>query len=443
MGLADCRTSCMQTPLDIERLGINGEGVAHLDGYTIFVDAALPQEKIVAKIVEKRKTFARAIPLQIVSSSPHRQVPPCPVFGKCGGCQLMHLSYSQQLVFKRQKVVDALERIGKIPSPPVSPCTPSPSPLAYRNKIQLPVDADFNMGLYAKNSHDLVLIDRCYIHCDLGEAAFQTVRLILKKGRRFPLRSLLIKTSIYTREILVVLVTCEPASSFLKEIAHKILEALPEIKGVVHNFNPTEGNTVLGGTFSLLAGKESIEEQLGSLKFKVSSSSFFQVNPPLALKLYQKAIELADLQGTETVLDAYCGVGTLSLHIAQKAGHVIGVEVNPDAIADAYKNRDDNHLSNLSFHCAPVETFILSHQEPIDVVFLNPPRKGCDPEVLTALGKIKPSRVIYISCDPATLSRDLFLLQKSGYHIKSVHPFDMFPQTAHVETVACLHLSSN
>ncbi len=414
--------------IKIQRLGIDGEGVGSLEGFTIFVEGALPTETAEIEITERRKTFGRAKLLQILSSSSHRVDPPCPLFGKCGGCQLMHLSYPQQLIAKQTRVQDALIRIGKLDAA-VSPCIPSPQPLAYRNKIQLPVSPQGKLGLYAKNSHDLVEIDKCYIHCGLGEKVFQSLRPLMTAD----VRHVLIKTAVHTNQVLIILVTKDAALQ--TALAEKIMAAMPEIKGVVQNIQPDPTNTVLSKNYHLLAGQGHIEEILCGLTFKVSPASFFQVNPAQAQKLYQKTLEFAALTGAETVLDAYCGVGTLSLLLAQKAQHVIGVECVPEAIADAKENAQKNNIANVTFHAMAAEKLSLPS---LDVAVLNPPRKGCDKEFLLRLAELAPERIVYISCDPATLARDLSVLHERGYQIKEVQPFDMFPQTAHVETLVQL-----
>ncbi len=416
------------TNIQIQRLGIDGEGVGSLEGFTIFVDGALPTETAQIEITDRRKTFGRAKFLQLLSPSPHRVKPPCPLFGQCGGCQLMHLSYPQQLLAKQTRVQDALRRIGKLDAT-VSPCIPSPQPLAYRNKIQLPVSPQGKLGLYAKNSHDLVEIDQCYIHCPLGEKVFQSLRPLVTPD----LRHVVIKTAVHTNQVLIILVTQTP--TLLTSLAHQMMQAMPEIKGVVQNIQPDSTNTVLSKNYHLLAGQDHIEETLCGLTFKVSPASFFQVNPVQAEHLYQKTLEFAALMGTETVLDAYCGVGTLSLLLAQKAQHVIGVECVPEAIADAKENAQKNNISNVTFHAMVAEKLTLPS---LDVVVLNPPRKGCDKEFLLRIAALAPRRIVYISCDPATLARDLSILHEKGYQIVQVQPFDMFPQTAHVETLVQL-----
>lgn len=432
-------------------LGSSGEGVGYLDGFTIFVDGALPGEKIEAQIVHAKKRYGSARLLSILEPSPDRVEPSCPLFGQCGGCQLMHLSYKKQLEVKREKVVEALARIGKISDCHVAPCIASPSPYFYRNKIQMPVREGKNgmqIGLYARSSHDLVEVESCFIHNSLGNEIYSKVKEILyhfsidpydpvtKKGE---LRHLLIKSAAHTEEVLVVLVTNQTKSPLLSRIAKAIIEASPHVKGVVHNFHNGADNVILGDVYEILEGEGFIRDRLCGLEFSVSPASFFQVNPSQAEFLYAKALEYADLKGDETVLDAYCGVGTLSLIFAKKAKRVIGVEWVSQAIEDAKKNGKLNNIGNVTFVCSSSEEFIAS-LETVDLILLNPPRKGCEISFLKGIQRLKPKMLIYISCDPATLARDLALLVQFGYRICEVQPFDMFPQTAHVESVVKLSL---
>jgi len=428
-----------QITLTIKRLGIHGEGIGDHNGFTIFVDGALPGETVTAAVDEVRKNFARAKVVSYEKTSPHRVTPPCPVFGQCGGCQLMHLDYPEQLETKRQRVVDALERIGKIFDVPVASCVPSPAPLGYRNKIQLPIilDSTLRMGLYAFNSHDIIEIEKCYIHCPLGEKVFVQVKQILKAHPDPSFRHLIIKTAVHTNQVLVVIVTQGEGLPLLPQIAEEIMESAPEIKGVVQNIHSSSGNVILGKTFRTLAGHSYIVDKICGMHFKVSPASFFQVNPAQAENLYQKALEFCDLKGEETVLDAYCGVGTLSLILARHAKQMIGVECVPDAISDAQDNAKRNKIENAQFTCAQAEDFIGTLSQ-IDVAVLNPPRKGCESAFLEKLALLKPRRLVYVSCDPATLARDLAILKEKGYQVDQVQPFDMFPQTVHVESVAQL-----
>lgn len=441
-----------QTDLLIERIGIYGEGIAHLDGLTVFVDGALPDETVTTRLTTVKKNYAKATLLSIKEPSPHRTTPPCPVFGRCGGCQLQHLEYEGQLAMKRQRVADALERIGGLHEITVEPCLPSPQQYSYRNKIQLPVSGSqhqLELGLYAKRSHDVIDIEGCPIHCSVGEQTFVTLRKLLLASNITPynprnhhgeLRHILIKSGVNTDQVLVVFVTSGKASSSLQKLAEDLFEACPTIKGVVQNINKRHDNVILGPVYTPLVGERTITETLCGLTFKVSPASFFQVNPPQAENLYQKAVEFANLSPQETALDAYCGVGTLSLLIAQQCKQVIGVESVPQAIDDANENARHNSITNATFISAPMEKAIET-LPPTDVVFLNPPRKGCDPQVIAGIAKRAPQKIVYISCDPATLARDIALLH--NYTVTTVQPVDMFPQTAHVETVALLVRSAS
>lgn len=434
--------------LSIHNNGSSGEGVGSYYGYTVFVDGALPGEQVEVQLVECKKNYGKGRLIKVLFPSADRVIPPCPLFGQCGGCQLMHLSYSEQLRTKQQRVIDALDRIGKIPHPPVQACIASPSELAYRNKIQLPVrqsqnDSKLMLGLFARSSHDLIQVDHCLIHCPMGEEIYQSLRKVLQdspiKGydpisRKGELKHVLIKSAVNTKEALVILVTQSELLPQLDLIAEKILTTCQHVKGVIQNVQPDHTNVILGKKWKVLKGSGHIEEVLLGLKFKVSPASFFQVNPAQAEQLYQKALALAQLNGSETVLDAYCGVGTLALIFAQRAKHVIGVECVPEAIEDAKSNAQLNGLDNTSFICDEAERFIRSIHA-IDLILLNPPRQGCDPLFLAGIQRLAPHKVIYVSCDPATLARDLGILHSYGYSIKEVQPFDMFPQTAHVETV--------
>ncbi len=438
--------------LHIHGLGSSGEGVGYFNDYAIFVDGALPGETVEARLFRTQKRCGWAQLTKVITPSSDRITPICNYFGECGGCQLMHLAYAKQLEMKRQRVVDAIQRIGKIESCEIAPCLPSPHSLGYRNKIQLPVrkkNEGIALGLYARSSHDLVEIEGCHIHCSMGEQVYKLASEIIKHSGIEPydpqtgegeLRHLLIKSAVNTEEALVILVTNRKATPLLAHIAKEIMAKCPYVKGVVHNLQSGRDNVILGHTYTTLEGSGYIQELLSELTFKVSPASFFQVNPQQAEQLYNQALTFAELSGNETVLDAYCGVGTLSLYFAKNAKKVIGIECVPEAIADAKENAKINQIQNCSFICAPVEAYISSLSN-IDVALLNPPRKGCELSFLKGIARIAPKKIIYISCDPATLARDLAHLQQFGYAINQIQPFDMFPQTSHVECVVKLSLS--
>jgi 23S rRNA (uracil1939-C5)-methyltransferase len=362
----------------IEDLTSSGEGVGTLEGKKVFVDEALPTELVEIEITESKKRYSKATIMKMVKPSSARVDPICPLFGECGGCQLMHLSYDKQIEWKADRVSAALKRLGGIEAE-VAPCTPSPDQLGYRNKIHL-----HQGGFYKRHSHDIVSIERCYIHNPIGEKALTEVQHA---------NEAIIRTSLSEERVMIV-VDGKPSCEF-------------------------------------------ITETLGDLRFKIRAGDFFQVNPKQATQLYQKAIDLAQITRSTRVLDGYCGVGTLSLFAAQKAGEVVGIEVAKNAVESARENAQLNGITNIQFSIGKFEDK-LPHIGEFDVVFLNPPRGGVDPRVIETLLAHPPQKLIYISCDPGTLSRDLKALQ-SGFAIEGVFPFDMFPQTVHVETLVNLN----
>lgn len=425
----------MNQVVQITSITSTGEGVGTCDGLKVFVEGALPNETVSIEITEKKKSYAKGKLLTILSPSSERTEPLCPIFGACGGCQIMHLEYSAQLALKQQRVLDAMLRIGKFDRPHVLPCLPSPNSLGYRNKIQLPLiwnGEKKTIGMYRKQSHEIIPIVRCFIQCPPGE---EILRLLIQQLDIPSVRYVLIRNAIFNEEALVILVTDGGFPAKIQEFGERFLTAHPQIKGVVETVNKRDDNTILGKTFKTLAGRPYLIERLLDKKFKLSAASFFQVNPPQTERLYKKALEYADIQPHETVLDAYCGVGTLAIFAADKAKHVFGVECVAQAIENAKENTRLNHSNNCTFSCGVVEKMIGKFNA--DLVFLNPPRKGCEQIVLNTLLIKKPKKIIYISCDPATLARDLSFLSPS-YQINEIQPFDMFPQTMHVETIVKL-----
>lgn len=414
----------------ISHLGKNGEGIIQHPEFTIFVDGALPGEEIEATFIEKKPHWGRASLLQVLKPSLERIAPPCPFFGRCGGCQLMHLDYAGQLLFKQNLVQEAFGQ-----DVVVEKCHPAPTPLAYRNKISLPVREGMKLGFFASRSNDLVEIDACLVHCQAGEEVFKEILSLIKDFP--PLRHILIRTALSNRQSLVILVTRRADN--LQNIAKEIMARCPTVRGVVHNINPSSGNTILGDKTTLLVGEDFIEEKLCNLTFRISANSFFQVNLVQAENLYKQAISIANLQKGDIVLDAYCGIGTLTLLLANHVKQVFGVESVPQAILDAKKNASINSIENVSFICDLAEKYIESAPK-VEAIFLNPPRKGCDPAILKKLSQLKIRQVIYISCNPQTLARDVALLQSYGYILGPIYPFDMFPQTSHVECVTKLEI---
>ena len=412
----------MQT--EIRSLGASGEGVGQTsEGKTLFIEGALPSEEVSYTIDIEKKSYAKGKLLKIIKPSKVRVKPPCPVFDRCGGCQIQHLSYEGQLEVKRQRVLDALQRIGKIDAQ-VAPCIPSPTPFHYRNKIQLPHKHGL-IGLYQKNSHEIVPIDSCPIQCEKGNEIFA----FLKNKLPPSIKHLLIRNALFTNEALVVFVA-QKEEKTLALLAQELLDHFDEVKGVVLNINPSTSNRILGPKFKTLAGSSTITEKLGTLFFKLSAPSFFQVNSKQAVNLFEHAVHNID---NDYVIDAFCGVGTLSLFAAKKAKSVLGIECVKEAIADAKSNAKLNSIENCHFEVGRAEDSPLR----CDTLLLNPPRKGLEPKIFN---KIEAKKIVYISCDPATLARDLSYLKQ--YQIDSIQPFDMFPQTMHIETVVRMHLKS-
>ncbi len=423
----------------IESVGAHGEGVARAEDFVIFIPGALLGEEVLVEMTEVRRNYAKARLCSIHKPHELRQKPMCPLFGKCGGCHLMHANYDLQLQMKRKKVQDAIERIGGLDSHKVFPCISAPKPLAYRNKIILPValvEGKKVMGLYAASSHDVVPVNQCAIHMELGERVFNQLQRLIQEHPTL-LRHIMIRSSLYADASLVLLSGWHAPDAHVQQLASKIAEVIPTVKGVLYQHNPHDSNAILQGDIHSLWGASSIEEELLGVRFNISAPSFFQVNPWQAAQLYKYVASAAQLAHNHRVVDAYCGVGTLSLFLAKLCERVVGIECVAPAVEDAKINAQRNGIDNALFVCGETEK-TLEKQLPADVVVINPPRKGCEPAVLQALCNNPPERLIYVSCDPATLARDLKILVEKHFVLQEVQPFDMFPQTYHVESVATL-----
>ncbi len=408
----------------IRDLNSQGEGVATAEGYTLFIPGALPGEEVSFEITQKKRSFGKAKLLEILQASPERVDPPCPYYPTCGGCQLQHLSYEGQLKMKQSRIKESLKRIGGID---VEVPLPEPSEaFGYRSKLQFSV-RDKKIGMLKRGTHDLIDIESCMIHAPDGEDTYHQIRQLLKEIKPKSLRYLILKGS--GRCVLLVTKTDED----LKELGEKIYALSPHIQSVVQNINPRDDNVVLGRTYNLLAGEEEIEENLLGIDYSLSPASFFQVNCVQAARLYSHALESSSLTKDQTFVDAYCGVGLLTCLFAKKAKEVIGIECVPQAVENCQNNAQKNSIENARFLCGLAEK-VLPTIPKIDSLLLNPPRKGCDPKVLSALAKSPPKEILYISCNPTTLARDLQILLQLPYKIDHVKPFDMFPQTSHVET---------
>ena len=403
-------------------------------------------------IINVKKSYGFGKLLSFLDKSPFRTKPVCEVFKRCGGSSLQHLEYSEQLKFKTKKVKDSLERIGGFSGIEVLDTIGMEKPYNYRNKAQFPVGISkdgLSFGFYAPRSHNIINISKCFIQNEINEKIISAVKGFMLKYNIPPydeqlhegvIRHIVTRTAVFTKEIMVCIVIkgkTLPKSDFL-------VEELLKIKGVTSillNYNNAKTNVIMGNKIDTLYGKAFIEDYIGEFKFEISPFSFFQVNPVQTQILYRTAFDFAGLTGTETVIDAYCGIGTISLFVSRKAKKVIGVEVVSEAVSDARRNALINGVSNVEFIIGKAEEVIPdlweSHGVKPDVIFLDPPRKGCDARLIDTLLRSSTSKIVYVSCNPSTLARDLRLLSDK-YSVVRVQPVDMFCMTAHVETIICL-----
>jgi len=441
--------------VDIVDQGHTGEGIGKVENYPLFIDFTLPGEKIMTKVLKTNKNYGFGKIMEILEESEKRVIPPCPYYYRCGGCNVMHSSYEGQLEFKRKRVKDSLERIGKINDVLVDETIGMEEPWRYRNKVQIPlsrVNGKLVAGFYARRSHRIVDIEACLVQHEDGDKVLSMLRAWadefmvstyqndLTVDPKGILRHLMVRKGFRTGDLMVVLVVTS------KEVPHVdvLLERLKALVGfcsLVLNINAKDTNMVLGDEDVILYGEGYIRDYIGEYLFKISPHSFFQVNPRQTEAMYNKALEYADLMGDEVVFDAYCGAGTISLFLSKKAKKVYGIEIVPDAIADARENALLNHVDNVEFIVGKSEEVILdliNRGIKADVVVVDPPRKGCELSLLEAIREIAPEKVVYVSCDPGTLARDLGILESFGFKTKKVTPIDNFPQSFHVETVVLM-----
>lgn len=437
----------------VEDLTHDGAGVAKVDGYPLFIKGALPGETVTAHVLKTLKSYGFAKLISIEEKSADRIDPPCPVFEICGGCQVQHLSYEGQLKYKEKLVRDAMARLGKLPDVPVHPVKGMDNPWRYRNKSQIPFGLDNGRvvaGFYQPRSHRIADTDICLIQTPEADVLMASLKRNLQamgiepyeeKAHRGMLRHVVLRKGRVTGELMVVLVTKKKKFPEAARAVELIREALPEVTSIMQNVNPEKTNVIFGSETIHLWGKEIIEDRIGDVRFEISARSFYQVNPEQTEVLYGQALDYAGLTGTETVIDAYCGIGTISLFLAQRAKFVMGVEIVPQAIEDAKRNASLNGFTNTLFEAGPAEDVIprwYKEGKAADVLVVDPPRKGCDDALLQTMLEQRPERIVYVSCNPATLARDLRILEDGGYRTQEVQPVDMFPQTTHVECVAWL-----
>ena len=434
-------------PLTIEGYSSDGAGVARLDGQVVFVQGALKGELCQVQLLKVGKSAAWGRVVQVVNPASARQAPDCPHFPRCGGCQLRHMSYEEELEAKRQRVEDAFRRIGGLDLP-IPPVLGASHLLYYRNKVQFPV-SDQGIGFYRARSHQVIDVDSCLLQPPGADRLRSALREWMarwgvsaydEKVHKGCVRHLYIRFN-RAGQALCCIVANARRLPHEKELVSILRQAESQLIGVVLSVNQAKTNVILGEEFRTLWGTDALEDTLCGLTFKLSVPSFYQVNRDQAEVLYGKALEFAGLTGAETVLDLYCGIGTITLAMAGRAGRVIGAEVVPQAVEDARANAIRNRISNAEFLCADAgqaAQFLAGQGVRPDVVCVDPPRKGLSPDVIQAVGQMSPRRLVYVSCDPGTLARDLKRLTEQGYQGEKVAVVDLFPRTVHVETVVLM-----
>ena len=440
----------------IEDIGVDGEGIGKAGGITLFIKDAVIGDVVQAKIMKMKKSYGYARLLEVLTPSPYRVEPKCPVSRPCGGCQLQALSYEKQLEFKENKVRNNLKRIGGFTDIPMEPIAGMKEPYHYRNKAQFPIgkdkDGKLTAGFYAARTHSLIPVDECYLGAKINEPILGKILQIMEQEHIEPydekthtglVRHILIRFGFTTKEIMV----CFILNGKKLPKQEKFIAALTEIPGMTSisvNRNEKDTNVIMGEKTITIWGSDYITDYIGDIKYQISPQSFYQVNPAQTKVLYEKALEYAGLTGTETVWDLYCGIGTISLFLAQKAKKVFGVEIVPQAIADAKKNAALNDITNVDFFVGKAEevypSYVSEHKEEAkaEVIVVDPPRKGCEESLLSTIVSMAPERIVYVSCDSATLARDLKYLCGHGYELKRVQAVDQFCQTGHCETVVLL-----
>lgn len=440
--------------VDIVDIGQGGVGIGKYEGFTVFVEGGLIQDKVKVRINKSKKNYAVGDIVKIIEKSPFRVERICSDDLKdCGGCQIQELDYNKQLELKTNEVKQVISRIGKLENVEIHETIGMKNPCRYRNKAQFPIqniNGETAIGFYKKKSHDVIPTDMCVIQHDINDKIIKIIKTYIQAynvslynetTHTGVLRHLVTKVGFTTNEVMVVLVANGTNLPHLNELASVLKENIPGFKTLVLNINKAKTNVILGKENKVIYGNGKINDYIGDLVFEISPLSFFQVNPIQTEVLYNKALEYAELKENDTVFDIYCGIGTISLFLAQKATKVYGIEIIEDAIKDAKINAKLNKLDNVEFYVGKAEEVVpkmYSEGKTADVVVVDPPRKGCDEKVLDTIVSMKPDRVVYVSCNPSTLARDLAYLYERGYKCVEIQPVDMFPHTMHVEAVAKL-----
>ena len=438
--------------VDIVDIGQGGVGIGKYEGFTVFVEGGLIQDKVKVRINKSKKNYAVGDIVEIIEKSPFRVDRICSDDLKdCGGCQIQELDYNKQLELKTNEVKQVISRIGKLENVEIHETIGMQSPCRYRNKAQFPIqniNGSTAIGFYKKKSHDVIPTDMCVIQHDINDKIIKIIKTYIQAynvsiynetTHTGVLRHLVTKVGFTTNEVMVVLVANGTNLPHLNELASVLKENILGFKTLVLNVNKAKTNVILGKENKVIYGNGKINDYIGDLVFEISPLSFFQVNPVQTEVLYNKALEYAELKENDTIFDIYCGIGSISQFLAQKATKVYGIEIVEDAIKDAKINAKLNNLNNVEFYVGKAEEVVpkmYSEGKTANVVVVDPPRKGCDEKVLDTIVSMKPDRVVYVSCNPSTLARDLAYLDERGYKCVEIQPVDMFPHTMHVECCA-------
>ena len=437
--------------VEITSITHNGLGVGKIDNFPIFIKNALPGESISVKVIAIKKNFAVGKVIEIYQENEFRVKPKCSIYKDCGGCNLQHLSYLGQLKIKKDLVKEQFKRIGKL-DVEVNDCIGMENSFRYRNKTQVPfgtVNNKIVAGFYKENTHEIIDMPGCDIQDEIMDNIISYMKKIAVKYEIIPyneelnignLRHVIVRKGYITNEYMITLVTKDNDITNYEKIVNELINEFPLVKSIIQNINPLKTNTIMGDKQRVLYGEEYIFDYIGDVKFAISSRSFYQVNPVQTKKLYDIILEYAKLTGQETIIDAYCGIGTIGLYLSQQAKAIYGVEIVPDAIKDAKLNARLNNFNNAHYEVGKAEEVIKKWQKENinpDIIIVDPPRKGCDKTFLDTVINMKIPKFIYVSCDPATLARDINTLS-AHYNILEIQPVDMFPQTMHVETVVLM-----
>ncbi len=441
--------------IDILDLTDQGDGVGRWQDRVVFVPDTVPGDRIIARLIRVKPQYAYGKMDKLLTISPHRIRPACIVADKCGGCQWQHIDYNYQLIAKRNLVKQALERIGGFVDPPVASTLPGSESLGYRNKVTYPLRASqtgqVQAGYYQKGSHQIINLNQCPIQdVRLNPLLSEVKQDIQRQGwpiydertHQGAIRHLALRIGRRTGEQLLMLVSAHNDLPRLEQQAQEWLRRYPQLVGVALNLNPQKTNAILGEITQAIAGRLYLEELFAGLRFQIQQTTFFQVFTEQAEQLLQVILDELNPKGHEMLLDAYCGIGTLTLPLANRVREAIGLEIQPEAVEQARLNAQLNQIENVTFQAGAIETLLPQLSVFPDIVILDPPRKGCDRQVLETLVNLRPQHIVYVSCNPATLARDLkFLTQSQCYQLTRVQPADFFPQTSHVESVAFLRYS--